>query len=52
MISKTRLVDIKLAKLQGLDENFVEENSDIIDADYNDVNRKDDEEVETEYKVF
>lgn len=51
MISKTRLVDYKLAQMMGLEEEIIEENNDFINAEYKEVHQKD-EDVETDYKVF
>jgi uncharacterized RDD family membrane protein YckC len=52
MISKTRLVDYKLAQMMGLEEEIIEENNnDFINAQYKEVHQED-EEVETDYKVF
>ena len=52
MISKTRLVDYKLAQMIGLEEEIIEENNnDFINAQYKEVHQED-EEVETDYKVF
>ena len=52
MISKTRLVDYKLAQMMGLEEEIVEENNnDFINAQYKEVHQED-EEVETDYQVF
>ena len=55
MISKTRLVDYKLAKAQSeIFGNTFEEpkNEDFINAEYKEVYKQNEEEVETEYKVF
>ena len=52
MISKTRLVDYKLAQMMGLEEEIIEENNnDFINAQYKEVHQED-EEVETDYQVF
>ena len=51
MISKTRLVDYKLAQMMGFEEEIIEENNDFINAEYKEVHQKD-EDVETDYKVF
>ena len=51
MISKTRLVDYKLAQMMGFEEEIVEENNDFINAEYKEVHQKD-EDVETDYKVL
>jgi hypothetical protein len=52
MISKTRLIDYKLAQMMGLEEEIIEENNnDFINAQYKEVHQED-EEVETDYKVF
>ena len=56
MISKTRLVDYKLAQAQAtlFGENFEEPKvkDDFINADYKEVYKEKEEDVETEYKVF
>jgi uncharacterized RDD family membrane protein YckC len=52
MISKTRLVDYKLAQMMGLEEEIIEENNnDFINAQYKEVHQED-EEVETDYQVL
>ena len=52
MISKTRLIDYKLAQMMGLEEEIIEENNnDFINAQYKEVHQED-EEVETDYQVF
>lgn len=51
MISKTRLVDYKLAQMMGFEEEIIEENNDFINAEYKEVHQKD-EDVETDYKVL
>ena len=54
MISKTRLIDYKLAKMQGLDEETFEANNDFINAEYNEINKEEynKDDVDTDYKVF
>ena len=51
MISKTRLVDYKLAQMMGFEEEIIEENNDFINAQYKEVHQED-EEVETDYQVL
>ena len=51
MISKTRLVDYKLAQMMGFEEEIIEENNDFINAEYKEVHQED-EDVETDYQVF
>lgn len=55
MISKTRLIDYKLAKAEENVFGTVHEEpkqEDFINAEFNEVNTENNEEVETEYKVF
>lgn len=52
MISKTRLVDYKLAKMMGVDE-MVEEQPEFINADYKEVNKEENkDDYDTDYTVF
>ena len=52
MISKTRLIDYKLAKMMGVDE-MVEEQPEFINADYKEVNKEENkEDYDTDYTVF